>query len=119
MSWDYEAKDAKEGSLKAELSSDLERQGISEEDLSNATTELFDTILQVSPPEKEEVVLHYIGSSSHSGAGGGKSYKLGNIRLNLNKLFGGIASGSLVFAGATGTLPAWAFLAAAISLWRA
>jgi hypothetical protein len=117
MNCDYEAKELKVSSLIGELSTCLVEQGINSEDAKDAALKLLDLIANVAPPEKEIRSMALVLTSSYSGAGGGKSTKPGNVKINLVKLIGGLASGSLVFVGGTGALPAWAFVMAAISLW--
>ena len=64
--------------------------------------------------EKEEMVFHLI-LTQPGGRGGGRSAKLGNIFININKLITAIASGVITISGAIAT--PWTLPFAAIVLW--
>ncbi len=117
MNWDYERQAEKENELRRELSQLLVSEGVDTRDSETVSGELLKSITRITPPEKESHYIGYITANSFSGAGGGKSVKAGNIRLNLSQLFGGLASGSLVFSGVTGSIAPWALVAAAIAFW--
>jgi hypothetical protein len=117
MNWDYERKAEKENELQYKLSQLLVSEGVDSSDSEIVAKELIKSITRISPPEEESRYIEFITAKSFSGAGGGKSTKPGNIRLNLNQLFGGLASGSLVFSGVTGAIAPWALVAAAIAFW--
>jgi hypothetical protein len=91
MNSDYEAKSLKAGSLIRELSTFLGEQGIDSEDAKGAASNLLDLIISITPPEQEKVRMELVRASSYSGAGGGRSTKPGNIKINLEKLLGGLA----------------------------
>lgn len=70
---------------------------------------------QITAPENETVIFHYI-TASPSGRGGGKSRKLGNIRINIKNLFNAAANGVLTGVGAA-QIP-WLIPLAAIVIWK-
>lgn len=117
MNWDYERKIEKENELRYELSLLLASEGVDARDSELLATELLKRITRITPPEEEARFIQLITANSFSGAGGGNSAKAGNVRLNLNQLFGGLASGTLVFSGVTGSISPWALVAAAIAFW--
>jgi hypothetical protein len=117
MSLDYERQAKKESELKYIFAHLLVSVGVDSKDSEIVATELLKSITRITPPEEESHFIGLITASSFSGAGGGKSAKAGNIRLNLNQLFGGLASGSLIFSGVTGSIAPWALVAAAVAFW--
>ncbi len=117
MNWNYERKAEKESDLWNELSRLLESEGVDAKDSEVVAQELLKSITRLTPPEEKTHYLQLITANSYSGAGGGKSSKAGNIRLNLNQLFGGLASGTLVFSNITDSISSWTLVAATIAFW--
>lgn len=77
-------------------------------------SEIIDQFIDITPPEKEEIVLGLITMNT-GGRGGGRSTKPGNMLLNIRKLITAVASGVLTVAG-TVTAP-WTAPFAAILVW--
>jgi hypothetical protein len=117
MSLDYDRQKRKKDDLESAFASLLLSEGADEQESEIIAKELLPQITRITPPEKENKTLELISATSYSGAGGGKSAKSGNIRLNLTQLFGGLASGSLVVSGISGSVAPWMLVAAAISFW--
>lgn len=117
MNRDYKRQTQKNKELQDELSCLLISNGVDAKDSEIISAKLLKSITQVTPPQEEARYTQLITASSFSGAGGGTCSKAGNILLNLNQLFGGLASGALVFSGATGSVEPWALVAATIAFW--
>lgn len=80
-----------------------------------AATKVISNFAEVTPPGKEPHVLEMITIRS-GGRGGGRSVKLGNIFLNLQKLMTTLAASGLTVVG-TVTVP-WTAPLAAIVIWN-
>ena len=115
MSWDYNRQKEKTDELKQDIQCLLVKAGVSDEVKEQASKDILDSCIHITPPEKEEFVMEMI-IMRPSGRGGGRSTKAGNITLNLSKLFEAVSSGVFTVASAT-QLP-WAIPFAVILLWN-
>jgi len=116
MSLDYEKQEKRKTQISHDLSILLKQFGVPDAENDKATSLLLNNYVDITPPEKEEVFMHYITASSFSGRGGGRSVKAGNIRLNIGKLLEAVSSG--VFTIVSVNTSPWAIPFAAILLWR-
>jgi len=115
MEWDYERKKEKEVEVQRAIETHLREAGIDEALIQTTAIELFEKAIRVTPPEKEEVLMHMV-TMAPSGRGGGRSSKAGNIRLNVRTLFDAVSSGA--FTVISLTQAPWAIPFAAILLWN-
>ena len=81
---------------------------------SSLASKFIDTCMRITPPEKEEIVLHLI-TMQPGGRGGGRSAKAGNIFLNIQKLITAVAGGVITVGGAISA--PWTLPFAAIIIW--
>lgn len=124
MTWDYTAQKVKELELTETLRKNLELLGMPRNESNIGAQLLFGAFVQISPPKEEIFSLpkegiisaQLVTISNFGGRGGGKSRKLGNIRLNINKLMEEFAAG--VFTSAGVAAAPWSFPLAALLLWR-
>jgi hypothetical protein len=80
----------------------------------HAASEVIDSLVQITPPEKAPMVMEFL-TLSRAGRRGGRSVKPGNLLLNMGKLFTAIASGILTTVSVIGT--PWIAPFAALLLW--
>lgn len=116
MSWDYEKQEEKSNELQNSLLENLEKLGIPELEAKEAAKQLFKTYVNVTPPEKEQVLMHLVTTSNFGGRGGGKSVKSGNIKLNMPNLLEAVSAG--VFTVISVNAAPWAIPFAAVLLWQ-
>ena len=114
MEWDYGRKESKEQELRESLQNFLVEVGVPSEEKDKLSELIFDSLITVTPPEKERQFMEFIALSP-SGRGGGRSIKPGNITLNINNLFEAISSG--VFTAISVSQTPWAIPFAAVLLW--
>jgi len=115
MKLDYEREKEKREELSTFLDDILCTKGIDEKDSVECAKELVDSIVRTTAPEKEQLTMHLITAKSLGGAGGGKSRKLGNIKLNMGELMDAVTLG--VFTGISVHAAPWALPFAVILLW--
>ena len=98
MALDYERKKEKESDIKSSISEVLLSKGVALNDSHELASTICNNAIYISPPEKEEHIMELIVLHP-SGRGGGRSRKLGNVKLNINKLVEALANGSFAIVG--------------------
>lgn len=115
MEWDYERKKEKEIEVREAIKIFLCEADFDESGIDSVINKFFDSAVKVTPPEKEQVFMHLV-TMAPSGRDGGRSYKAGNIRLNISTLFEAVSNG--VFTVVSANQTPWAIPFAAILLWN-
>jgi len=116
MSWDCEKQEEKSNELQNNLLESFENLGVHELEAKEAAELLFKSYIKVTPPEKEQALMHLVTTSSFGGRGGGKSVKSGNIKLNMSKLLEAVSAG--VFTVISANAAPWAIPFAGVLLWQ-
>ncbi|MGI2856484.1 hypothetical protein ACRTDR_20270 [Shewanella algae] len=112
--WDYSRRDEKLSELQTQVNDYLAIAGISKNE--QLAKQIVDSFVKLTPPEKERDLMHMITMDHISGRNGGKSLKLGNIRLNMRNLIDAISAG--VFTTLSVNDQHWAIPFAAALLWN-
>lgn len=115
MEWNYERQKQKEVEVQDAIEYHLREVGLNESQIQITAREFFEKAIRITPPEKEQVLMHLV-TMDPSGRGGGRSSKLGNIRLNVRTLFEAVSNS--VFTVISATQAPWAIPFAAILLWN-
>ena len=100
MALNYERVKEKESEILSDISVFLLSNNVSHGETNELSRLILNKAISVTPPEKEEHMMHML-TVHLSGRGGGKSQKLGNIKLNISKLVDCLANGTFLIAGAT------------------
>jgi hypothetical protein len=116
MSFDYDRLEKKKSELELKFARLLVTEGLSQQDSESIAKEFLTHTMRITPPEKESGFLELIQATSLSGAGGGRSSKLGNISLNLDKLFGGLVGSSLVISSLSSPIASWTLVSFCLSI---
>lgn len=116
MEFDYERGKQKEEEVLESIKSYLVYANLCEAERRQVAEIIVSTSIRVTPPEKEQVAFYRLVTLDPSGRGGGKSTKLGNIRLNVGKLMEGVANGT--FAVVSSYQVPWLAPFAFILLWK-
>ncbi|MGI2914296.1 hypothetical protein [Vibrio alginolyticus] len=112
--WNYSRRDEKLSEIQTKVNDYLVIAGISKNE--QLAKQIVDNYVKVTPPEKEHHLMHMITMDHISGRNGGKSVKLGNIRLNMRNLIEAISAG--VFTTLSVNDQQWAIPFAAALLWN-
>lgn len=115
MEWDYERQKEKEAEVKGAIECHLREASVDEALVQTTAIEFLERAVRITPPEKEQVFMHLV-TMAPSGRGGGRSSKVGNIRLNVRTLFEAVSNS--VFTVISATQAPWAIPFAAILLWN-
>lgn len=115
MELDYERKKEKEAEVQGVIECHLREAGVDEALVQTTAREFLEKAVRITPPEKEQVFMHLV-TMAPSGRGGGRSSKVGNIRLNIRTLFEAVSNS--VFTVISATQAPWAIPFAAILLWN-
>ena len=85
MDWDYSRQREKEAELTAQTGDALKQLGVDHGAAQALAKRIVSVCVTSTPPEREVVLCHLV-TLAPGGRGGGRSSKLGNIRLDAGKL---------------------------------